>query len=166
MKMIHIEPNQDLSMAVRVLNDSHATIAEKFDFTKETNPSNNAFIDATALRSQLLKGLDLFAMSENNQWVGCIAIEKSAKETDTFYIEKVSVIPSARHNGYGVRLMEFAVSRIMELGGKKASIALIDANSGLKKWYAAQGFIETGTKDYAHLPFRVCFMSKPLRASG
>ena len=162
MEMIHIEPDQDLSVVVQVLNESHATVAEEFHFTKETNPSNNAFIDAAALKSQLSKGLDLFAMLDENQWVGCIAIEKSLKEQDTFYIEKVSVIPCARHKGYGVRLMDFALSRIMGLGGKRVSIALIDSNSRLKKWYSSQGFKETGIKDFAHLPFRVCFMSKEL----
>jgi N-acetylglutamate synthase-like GNAT family acetyltransferase len=93
---------------------------------------------------------------------GCIAIEKSIREEDTFYIEKVSVLPEYRHNGYGIDLMNFALDKIKIKGGKWVSIALIDSNTRLKDWYLNQGFIETGTKDFPHLPFRVCFMKKDL----
>jgi len=157
-----VDSRDDLSAMVQVLNVSHGTVAKDFGFTKENNPTNNAFIDASTLKAQLNKGIDLYAMSVNGKVIGCIAIEKSTKEMDTFYIEKVSVIPAFRNQGYGVKLMDFAISRIKEAGGKNVSIALIDSHTTLKKWYSSQGFIETGTKDFEHLPFRVCFMNKPL----
>ena len=119
-------PNNDLSEVVRVLNVSHGTVAADFGFTIDNNPSNNAFIDETTLRFQLSKGIDLYTMSVNNELIGCIAIEKSIKEIDTFYIEKVSIIPEHRNHGYGVELMDFAISKIKESGGKIVSIALID----------------------------------------
>lgn len=157
-----VNSNKDLSAIVGVLNVSHGTVAKDFGFTKDNNPTNNAFIDEPTLRTQLNKGIDLYAISINNNMIGCIAIEKSAKEIDTFYIEKVSVIPEFRNQGYGIRLMDFAASKIKELGGKSISIALIDSNTKLKNWYSSQGFIETGTKDFEHLPFRVCFMNKQI----
>lgn len=157
-----VDPNNDLSAVVRVLNVSHGTVAADFGFTKDNNPSNNAFIDETTLRFQLSKGIDLYSMSVNNELIGCIAIEKSVKEIDTFYIEKVSIVPEHRNHGYGVKLMDFAISKIKESDGKIVSIALIDSHSKLKNWYLSQGFIETGTKDFERLPFRVCFMNKHL----
>jgi predicted GNAT family N-acyltransferase len=152
----------DLSAIVHVLNVSHGTVAKEFEFTNDNNPTNNAFIDELSLKTQLNKGIDLYAMSMNGTLIGCIAIEKSTKAIDTFYIEKVSVIPEFRNQGYGIALMNFATSKIKGLGGKVISIALIDSHTKLKKWYSAQGFIETGTKDFEHLPFRVCFMSKQI----
>ena len=160
MDFIYLNLNEDLSGVVRVLNVSHGTVAKEFGFTKDNNPSNSAFVDEPALRSQLNKGIDLYAMSVSGKLTGCIAIEKSKSEEGTFYIEKVSVIPECRNQGYGVKLMDFATSKIRESGGKKISIALIDSNTKLKKWYSSQGFIETGTKDFEHLPFKVCFMHK------
>ena len=157
-----VHSTDDLSEIVHVLQVSHGTVAKEFEFTRETNPSNNAFIDASTLKIQLIKGIDLVALSVNSQWIGCIAIEKSTRVADTFYIEKVSVIPEYRNQGYGVQLMDFALTKIKESGGKNASIALIDSNTKLKNWYRSQGFIETGTKDYEQLPFRVCFMNKQL----
>lgn len=162
MEITLVSPDSDLTAVVQVLNVSHGTVAKDFGFTKDTNPTNNAFVEEPALRIELLKGIELYALHQDGKMAGCIAIEKSGKEADTFYIEKVSVIPECRKKGLGVTLMDFAVSRIKEAGGKIASIALIDSHAILKRWYASQGFTETGTKDYDYLPFRVCFMSKRL----
>lgn len=162
MKFTFIDFEKDLSEIVLVLNVSHATVAIKFGFTKENNPSNNAFIDEPALRSQLNKGIELYALSVNRKIIGCIAIEKSSRETGLFYIEKVSVVPEYRNQGYGLHLMNFATAKIKESGGSAVSVALIDPHTKLKKWYAEQGFIETGTRDFEHLPFRVCFMNKQI----
>jgi ribosomal protein S18 acetylase RimI-like enzyme len=157
-----VNSGNDLSSIVQVLNVSHGTVANEFGFTKDNNPTNNAFINESTLKDQLNKGIDLYAMSLDNKVIGCIAIEKSANEIDTFYIEKVSVVPEFRNQGFGVKLMDFATSKIKEFGGKSISIALIDSNTKLKNWYCTQGFKETGTKDFGHLPFRVCFMNKQI----
>jgi ribosomal protein S18 acetylase RimI-like enzyme len=162
MKFDYVNSEQDLSVIVHLLNVSHGTVAKEFGFTRENNPTNNAFIDKLTLRTQLNKGIDLYSMSSDGKRIGCIAIERSTKELDTFYIEKVSVLPEFRNRGYGINLMDFATSKIREAGGKIVSIALIDSNAKLKRWYLAQGFIETATKDFEHLPFRVCFMNKQL----
>jgi hypothetical protein len=84
-----INSGNDLSQVVHMLNISHGTVAKDFGFTKDNNPTNNAFIDDPALRTQLNKGIELYTLSINSKMIGCIAIEKSAKEMDTFYIEKV-----------------------------------------------------------------------------
>ena len=160
MDFIYINPEEDVSAVLKVLNLSHGTIARDFNFTKEDNPTNNAFIDEKTLREQLKNGIALYGLKMENRLVGCIAIEKSKREADTYYIEKVSVLPEFRHQGIGVRLMDFATDKIKNAGGKMISIALIDSNSKLKKWYLSQGFVETGFKDFEHLPFRVCFMRK------
>lgn len=157
-----VNSSNDLTAIVKVLNESHGTVAKDFGFTKDNNPTNNAFIDESTLRTQLNKEIELYAMSLDSKLIGCIAIEKSTKEIDTFYIEKVSVVPEFRNQGFGVKLMDFATSKIKGLGGKSISIALIDSNAKLKNWYLSQGFIETGTKDFEHLPFRVCFMNKQI----
>lgn len=162
MEITYVNPGSDLSTVVEVLNVSHGTVAREFGFTKETNPTNNAFIDESTLKSQLDKGIHLYAMIMDSKMVGCIAIEKSKKEPDAFYIEKVSVVPEFRNQGLGVKLMDFAMLKIKESGGRSISIALIDSHTKLKAWYVSQGFVETGTKDFEHLPFRVCFMNKQL----
>ena len=160
MEFIGVRSNLIISIVVKILNEAHGTVAKEFGFTKENNPTNNAFIDEQALRTQLEQGVELFQLTINDLAIGCIAIEKSKKEINTFYIEKVSIIPEYRNRGYGVNMMEFAVKNIRENGGQWISIALIDSNMKLKKWYSKQGFKETETKEFPRLPFRVCFMNK------
>jgi ribosomal protein S18 acetylase RimI-like enzyme len=160
MEFVRVHANQDVLVVVKILNEAHGTVAKEFGFTKENNPTNNAFIDEQTLRTQLEQGVELFQLTVKHRAIGCIAIEKSNKEIDTYYIEKVSIIPEYRNQGYGIKMMEFAVNTIRGNGGQWVSIALIDSNSPLKKWYLKQGFKETGKKDFPHLPFRVCFMNK------
>ena len=160
MQFVCINSDHDLSSVVKVLNEAHGTVAKEFGFTKENNPTNNTFIDEHALRAQLDKGIELYQLTVHDKVIGCIAIEKSAKEIDTYYIEKVSIIPEYRHQGYGIEIMEFAAEKIKAQDGKWISIALIDSNTRLKNWYSKQGFKETGIRDFPHLPFRVCFMKK------
>jgi len=155
-----ILPDADLSDAVAVLRSAHGTVARQFGFTQETNPTNSAFIDAETLRGQLEKGIELYLMTDDHAPVGCIAIEESKTEAETFYIEKVSVVPDCRNRGLGEKLMNFAASLIVERGGKHIGVALINEHEKLKAWYQQQGFREMLVKEYAHLPFKVCFMSK------
>ncbi len=155
-----ILPDADLSDAVAVLRSAHGTVARQFGFTQETNPTNSAFIDAETLRGQLEKGIELYLMTDDHVPVGCIAIEESKTEAETFYIEKVSVVPDYRNRRLGVELMNFATSLIAKRGGKHIGVALINEHEKLKAWYQQQGFREVLVKEYAHLPFNVCFMSK------
>ena len=56
--------------------------------------------------------------------------------------------------------MDFVFNYVKAQGAKKVSIGIVDENSVLKNWYKLYGFIETGLKQYEHLPFAVCFMEK------
>jgi hypothetical protein len=67
MDITFINPSTDLSAVVHVLNVSHGTVAKDFGFTRDSNPTNNAFIDESTLRAQLNKGIDLYAISSNSQ---------------------------------------------------------------------------------------------------
>jgi len=147
----------------KLLNDSFITVIDDLGITKDNCPSHNAFIDDVTLKSKLIAAnREFYQLEINGSSIGFIAIEKSKSEKDTFYIEKVAVHPDFRHEGLGNQLMDFATKRILDLGGKKISIGLIDTNTELKNWYQNQGYLETGTKIFDHLPFNVCFMDKRL----
>jgi ribosomal protein S18 acetylase RimI-like enzyme len=151
----------DFKTLAKLLNDSFATVAKEFGLTKSNSPTNNAFINHEELKSQLTENREFYYYFDNFI-VGFIAIEKSSKDSDVFYIEKVAVLPHFRHKGIGFQLMEFATKRILELGGKRISIGLINSNTKLKEWYKNQSFNEVEIKSYEHLPFEVCIMEKLL----
>jgi hypothetical protein len=48
------------------------------------------------------------------------------------------------------------------LGAKQIGIGIISDDTELKLWYQRIGFVEKETKEFAHLPFLVTFMSYEL----
>ena len=76
--------------------------------------------------------------------------------------EKLAVLPQYRHNGYGKKLIAFAKEKAKEMGAAKITIGIIEENARLKNWYASNGFIHTGTREFSHLPFIVGFMEYPI----
>jgi len=155
-----ISLQDNFQVLAQLLNDSFGTVANDFGLTIENCPTNSAFITSGELESQLTENREFYTFKDSAASVGFIAIERSLGEAGTYYIEKVAVRPDFRHTGIGWQLMRFAEGRIEELGGNRISIALIDSNAILKKWYLKQGFTITATKIYEHLPFDVCFMEK------
>lgn len=161
MDNFHITKINDLSEVhncVKVIQQSFITVAEQFNLTKENAPTNAAFITAEDLIKMQEKGIQMFGAYQGSNQVGFAAIEKSDK--GIFFLEKLSVIPEHRHNGYGKRIMDFVFDYVANEGGNKISIGVINENSVLKKWYQEYGFIETGIRNFSHLPFGVCFMEK------
>ena len=157
-----IDKIKDVDAAASVLRQANATVAADLGFTQENAPTNPAFINTGTLRKQITGDRDFFVLEKENIIIGTVAVEKSQKEKDTFYIERLAVLPEHRHNGYGKMLMEFAMDQVREENGKKVSIGIINENTMLKNWYISLGFTETGTKKFSHLPFTVCFLSKEL----
>ena len=157
-----ISEQSDFVALTKLLNDAFGTVAKEFGLTKENCPTNNAFITCEELKSQLSDSREFYGYADKDKITGFIAIERSSRDPDTFYIEKVAVHPDYRHQHLGHRLMDFASQRIWELGGKRISIGLIDSNKVLKDWYMGQGFSFVEVKIYEHLPFDVCMMEKKL----
>ena len=154
-----VTEQDDFIVLAKVLNEAFGTVAKDFGLTKENTPTNSAFITSDSLQAQLTEHREFYTCMMDGRYVGFVAIEKSLDTPDTFYIEKLAVIPTFRHQGIGCRLIHFATNRIKELGGKQISIALINGNTVLKQWYANLGYRETSIKTYEHLPFDVCFMN-------
>lgn len=158
-KITEILADQDLSEVTEVIRRSFLTVANDFGLTKENAPTNPAFITCEDLKGSLARGLRLFGMIHEGKNIACVGIEPS-NEKDVYYLERLAVLPEHRHRGIGLRVMDYAIARIREHGGRRVSIGIIDENERLKAWYARHGFIEKGRKTFQHLPFTVCFMER------
>ncbi|MDR0395105.1 MAG: GNAT family N-acetyltransferase [Tannerella sp.] len=157
-----IDVHSDFISLARLLNEAFATVAKEFGLTEANCPTHNAFIAGDTLQSQLTENRAFYSYEDGGRPVGFIAIEKSLKEPDTFYIEKVAVHPHYRHRGTGTFLMNFAMEQIAKSGGKRISVGLINNHTRLKNWYYGQGFRAVEIKSFEHLPFDVCLMKKEL----
>jgi ribosomal protein S18 acetylase RimI-like enzyme len=155
-----VECSGGFEESARVIREAFLTVAEEFHITKENAPSNGAFIKADALKALSEKGVKQFDVWQGDERVGFFAIEDAGG--GIFYIEKLSVLPGKRHGGIGKSILDFCVEYIKSHGGEKISIAIVNENTVLKRWYEEYGFSEVRLKTFEHLPFTVCFMELPL----
>lgn len=148
----------ELAVSVGILREAFQTVADQLNLTPENNPTNPAFMTYERLNEAKAKGLKFFGLFESERQVGLVALEQAGD--GLYYLERLAVLPGYRHRGYGRSLLDFAFQYVKDAGGSAISIGIINENSVLKCWYQGYGFVETGTKTFAHLPFTVCFMKK------
>ena len=152
-----LDPSE-FPIAAEVIRRSFATVAKDFGINEQNCPRHTSFITIEDIQKHFDWGWLMYGLYEGNQLVGHIAISKS-RETDKIYEpHNLAVLPEYRHKGYGKQLLDFCKAKVKELGGEKITIGIIEENTVLKNWYAENGFIHTGTKQFSHLPFMVGFM--------
>jgi ribosomal protein S18 acetylase RimI-like enzyme len=161
-RLIVVQSESEIEECLRVIASSFGTVAQAYGLTEENAPTNPAFITSEKLREYLMKPVVLLGLLLDEVMIGCVAIEKSKREPETFHIERLAVVPLYRHKGYGKSLLVISIDMIRRIGGREASIGIMNQNKPLKDWYLGQGFIETGCKRFERLPFEVCFMSKSI----
>ena len=152
----------DHARSLQVIRKSFATVARQFGLSRKNAPTHPSLLTAERFREMAARPVTLFGAFVAREQVGFAALERA--DRGVYYLERLSVLPKYRHRGYGCRLVDRAVAFARARGGTSVDTGLIDRHTVLKQWYAAQGFVETGTKDYPHLPFTVCFMRRELRA--
>lgn len=156
-----LDPKTELPSLLECIRHSFATVAQELGLTEENAPTNPAFLSLERLGASLQEGLEFFVLSENTEIQGCVALQKGRVE-GIYYLERLAVLPEYRHRGYGRVLLDHCMDRVRERGGKAISIAIIDENTRLKKWYEDYGFSQGLVKKFGHLPFTVGFMEKKL----
>jgi len=153
------EPGQ----SVEVIRQSFGTVARQFGLTIQNCPTHPSFMTLEQLKALHTKGQRFFGLFRDDVQVGFVAVEKL--DDANYTMEKLAVVPSARHQGTGARLVRFALDLAAGQGAGKLSIGVIDDHTVLKDWYKTFGFVAAGTQKFSHLPFTVCFMEIDLRSS-
>jgi GNAT superfamily N-acetyltransferase len=151
---------QELADSIYVVRQAFATVAEQFSLTVENAPTNPAFIEIRHLQRMREKSIVMIGVFCEDVQVGFVAIER--KDTHSFYLERLAVLPQYRHKGYGRKIVEYAAACIANQGGKSIVIGMIDSHTVLKTWYHSLGFQDLEVKHHPHLPFPVCYMEKRL----
>lgn len=142
----------------RVIRESFATVADELGLTAQNCPSHPAFTTDEHVHDLANQGLRFYVLRRGETLAGVVGVRQLNDEA--WSVEKLAVLPSHRHAGFGRKLMDHALNVIVEAGGKRAAIAVVDENETLKKWYIAQDFRVTEIRRYEHLPFSVCYMEK------
>lgn len=147
---------EELPKCAELIRESFGTVAVDFGLTEQNCPTNGAFIKTERLVRDFYRGVIMYGYFHGNEMVGFFQLEK--KNEDSFELEKLAVLPSYRHYGFGGEILDFCRKKVNELGGKRITIGIIEENTRLKDWYLANGFVHTGTRKFEHLPFTVGFM--------
>ncbi len=163
----------ELSVSAGVIRRSFKTVAEEFGLTRENCPGHTAFLTAKGLRNEIDHGLKCFGMFSGQQQLGFVGIEEYQTDAlvslgsgeSRYWLEKLAVLPSHRHEGYGEKLVDFAIQYVTKRCGTSIVLGMMNEHSVLKTWYIGLGFREVELRKFAHLPFVVCFMEKRLRPS-
>jgi ribosomal protein S18 acetylase RimI-like enzyme len=150
-----IDSRRGLENSLKVIRDSFKTVAAEFGLNKDNCPTHPSLITLDKLL-ELQGKAKLIGLFLDSGQAGFVAVEEA--DSGVYYLDKLAVLPDHRHKGYGRKLVEFVVSYAKKHGGQKISLGMIDESAVLKEWYKTLGFVETGTKNFEHLPFTVCFM--------
>jgi diamine N-acetyltransferase len=141
-------------------------VTDEFGLTRENCPGHTAFMRLEELVSNKANGLVCFGLFVEAKQVGFIGVEIDEDGGDgRFWLEKLAVVPSERHKGFGERLINRAIRHAMRHGGVIVRLGMMDEHTELKSWYKRLGFREASKRRFDHLPFTVCFMDKKLKAS-
>jgi len=146
---------KELKNFLHVIINSFTTVSDELGLTRETAPTNPAFITIDRLLD-VYKKIQCFGLYYKNLPIGFFGLEQSADSQ--LILEKLSVLPEFRHKGYGKMILDYAIKSAAAMNMAKVSIAIINENIRLKKWYMNYGFSEVRINIFPHLPFEVCFM--------
>lgn len=157
-KFENIKPlnKSDLSEYAEVIRRSFATVARDFGLTKDNCPYHTSFITNERLESKFKDGYYPYGYFADGKIVGFVALTQI--NDGVFEMNNLSVLSEYRHFGYGKTLLNYCKEKISSFNGGKIVLDIIEENAVLKSWYAANGFVHTGTKRFEHKPFTVGYM--------
>ena len=150
----------DIPRAVELIRASFATVTQEFGITEENCPRHSAFSTTVEkLQNHVERGWLMYGFYEAEKLVGYVAVSREyGTGRNVYEIHNLAVLPEYRHKGYGKMLVDFCKEKVKELGGEKIVIGIVEENTVLKNWYAANGFIHTGTKKFEFFPFTCGYM--------
>ncbi len=131
--ILPLSNKEAISDSAGIIRKSFKTVAFDLGLTRQNCPTHPSFITGRQLFALYEKGLMFFGGFIDVTQIGFVAVEKA--DISLYYMEKLAVIPEARHHRYGRKLVEFVIEYVQTHGGKKISIGTIHEQTNLKEWY-------------------------------
>lgn len=147
----------DVTELSHLIRSAYRDVADRFQLTPANCPKHPSNCTDEWVENDLERGVRYFILELRGSPVGTVAIEIAG--TDLCYLERLAVLPHERNKGYGHQLVEHVFRTAREQDLKTVSIGIINRQADLKQWYQNIGFTEGDTKEFKHLPFKVCFMT-------
>jgi ribosomal protein S18 acetylase RimI-like enzyme len=152
---------EDVDILAETIRGSFRGVAERFGLTEQNCPRHASNCTADWIEKDMDRGVTYFVLESEGRAVGSVALERAKPEV--CYLERLAVLPDQRTRGFGKALVSHVLSEAGRLGCHEVRIGVIADQAELKEWYRRLGFVETQSREFAHLPFLVTFMSCELR---
>ncbi|MBK9157990.1 MAG: GNAT family N-acetyltransferase [Micropruina sp.] len=162
LEITEVADDKSLRACLEVIHVAFGTVAAAHGWTRDTVPDYTAFLPWADYQAQARSGGRVFAAVRDGRIVGCATLLASRRTPHRFLLEKLAVLPDARHGGVGRRLVQRVAAEACALEGDTLGIAIVDEEVVLKNWYLALGFVQVRTATYAHLPFAVGYLDLSL----
>ncbi|MDD3243420.1 MAG: GNAT family N-acetyltransferase [Eubacteriales bacterium] len=151
---------EKLPACAGVIRAGFADTATRFGLTEQNCPTHGAFLRPGRLEEAFCAGKRIYGCFCEGVLAGC-AVLTPCRE-GVCELEKLAVLPAFRRAGCGAALVERCKAEARVLGAGRLTCAIIAENRALGAWYGKLGFLPTGTRKFAHLPFTVGFLECPL----
>lgn len=148
---------EDAERIASIVSEANKDVALRFNLNYGNAPKHPSFCTGDWIKADFERGALYFIYELDSVPLGCVSLE--CESPDTAYLNRLSVLPSARCRGIGEKLVNRHMKISKDKGIAKISIGIIADFTELKNWYLRLGFKEGVTRSFAHLPFQVCFMS-------
>ncbi len=149
---------QDVGTLVETIRGSFRDVAERFGLNQENCPRHASNCRADLVEKDMDRGVHYYILEYEGHVAGSVALEWV--RPGLCNLERLAVLPAWRRRGFGKALVEHVLAEADRLGCRSVRIGVIADQAKLKEWYSGFGFVETETRDFDHLPFRVTFMSQ------
>lgn len=150
--------SSDIPILTALIRNSFRDVADRFNLTSENCPTHPSNCMNEWVESALKKGIKYYILERESVPCGCVALEQA--QPGVFYLERLSVLPQFRRNGFGELLVNYALNEAQKLGAHRVDIGIISQQTELKEWYKKLGFSIKKESQFEHLPFVVAFMTK------
>ena len=147
---------QDVDTLVETIRGSFRDVAERFGLNEENCPRHPSNCRADWVEKDMARGVTYYVLEYEGSVAGNVALEWV--RPGLCNLERLAVLPDWRRRGFGKALVEHVIAEAGKLGCGTVRIGVIADQAELKEWYQGFGFVETETRDFANLPFRVTFM--------
>ncbi len=156
--MIREVRREEIPACVRVIRNSHQTVADTFGFTVANAPRYVAF--ATD-ENRLLWHMDsehrlMFVDEEDGMIRGYYSL--LLKKDNECELGNLSVLPEYRHQGIGTALLKHSIRTARKQNCQVMRLSIVEENSVLRNWYEQNGAVHTGTEKFDFFPFTCGYM--------
>ncbi|HET6489595.1 MAG TPA: GNAT family N-acetyltransferase [Syntrophales bacterium] len=147
---------EDVGVLSATIRGSFRDVAERFGLTAENCPRHPSNCTADWIEKDMDRGVTYFVLESEGRVAGCVALE--LVRPGLCNLERLAVLPDQRRHGFGKALVAHVLSQAGKQGCRDIRIGVIADQDELKDWYRRLGFVETESREFAHLPFLVSFM--------